>query len=158
MPTPTQPNSAPVGLAGVVGPEVVELYRFHGKDHRELGIGLADHCGLHSASVQGHATSSRTGDEIRLRSAPCHTAGHPTDWGKERGGSMRVIPRPAVPAGPLRDLKDLLYESYLAAGPPTLDEMTVAMSEVDADDDTVKSAPSRDTIQRIIRLPVLPAG
>lgn len=71
---------------------------------------------------------------------------------------MRVIPRPAVPAGPLRDLKDLLYESYLAAGPPTLDEMTVAMSEVDADDDTVKSAPSRDTIQRIIRLPVLPAG
>ncbi|MFF3208646.1 MULTISPECIES: tetratricopeptide repeat protein [unclassified Streptomyces] len=76
---------------------------------------------------------------------------------KERGGSMRVIPRPVVPAGPLRDLKDLLYESYLAAGPPTLDEMAAALGDADAEDDMVKAAPSRDTIQRIIKQPVLPA-
>ncbi|MEU9273163.1 hypothetical protein AB0E04_48540 [Streptomyces sp. NPDC048251] len=79
------------------------------------------------------------------------------DGSKERGGSMRVIPRPEVPAGPLRDLKDLLYESYLAAGPPTLDEMASALSDADAEDDMVKATPSRDTIQRIIKLPVLPA-
>ncbi|MGW6489337.1 hypothetical protein [Streptomyces sp. NPDC055056] len=79
------------------------------------------------------------------------------DGDKERGGSTRVIPRPVVPAGPLQELKDLLYESYLAAGPPTLDDMAAAMGDVDAEDEMVKSAPSRDTIQRIIRLPVLPA-
>ncbi|MEU5599941.1 hypothetical protein [Streptomyces sp. NPDC020298] len=79
------------------------------------------------------------------------------DGGKERSGSTRVIPRPAVPAGPLRELKNLVYEAYLAAGAPTLDEMAAAVSDVDAEDDMVKAAPSRDTIQRIIKTPVLPA-
>lgn len=76
---------------------------------------------------------------------------------KERAGSSRVIPRPAVPAGPLRELKDLVYEAYLAASAPTLNEMAAAIADVDADDDMVKAAPSRDTIQRIIKTPALPA-
>lgn len=76
---------------------------------------------------------------------------------KERAGSSRVIPRPVVPAGPLRELKDLVYEAYLAAGAPTLNEMAAAIADVDADDDMVKAAPSRDTIQRIIKTPALPA-
>jgi TPR repeat protein len=79
------------------------------------------------------------------------------DGERERSGSTRVIPRPMVPTGPLRDLKDLVYEAYLAAGAPTLDEMAAAISDVDAEDDMVKAAPSRDTIQRIIKTPGLPA-
>ena len=36
----------------------------------------------------------------------------------------RVIKRPSVPPGRLADLKALIYELYLAAGTPTLDEIT----------------------------------
>ena len=35
----------------------------------------------------------------------------------------RAIERPRVPPGPLADLKALIYELYLAAGTPTLDEI-----------------------------------
>ena len=35
----------------------------------------------------------------------------------------RVIERPRVPPGPLADLKALIYELYLQAGTPTLDEI-----------------------------------
>ncbi len=38
-----------------------------------------------------------------------------------------------------------------------LNEMTAAIGDVDADDEMVKAAPSRDTIQRIIKGPALPA-
>ncbi|MGW5330709.1 hypothetical protein [Streptomyces sp. NPDC004014] len=54
-------------------------------------------------------------------------------------------------------MKDLVYTSYLAAGAPTLDEMAAAIADLDADDDSVKAAPSRDTIQRIVKSPTLPA-
>ncbi|MGA5900231.1 hypothetical protein [Streptomyces venetus] len=50
-----------------------------------------------------------------------------------------------------------MYEAYLAAGAPTLNEMAMAIADLDADDDMVKAAPSRDTIQRIIKTPALPA-
>lgn len=51
----------------------------------------------------------------------------------DRGGQSvrrpRVISRPTVTRGPLRELKDLLYRLYLEAGPPTLDEITQWISE-----------------------------
>lgn len=46
----------------------------------------------------------------------------------------------------LRQLKELLYEVYLAAGAPSLDEVT----EDIAADDRLDGAPSRDTVHRVI--------
>ena len=66
----------------------------------------------------------------------------------------RAISRPRVPPGPLADLKALLYELYLAAGTPTLNEITVAV----AADDELVGAPARDTIARIIGDPGIPAS
>ncbi|WP_416484290.1 hypothetical protein [Streptomyces sp. CL12] len=43
-------------------------------------------------------------------------------------------------------MKTLIYEAYLAAGAPTLDEMAAAV----ADDDALTASPSRDTINRLI--------
>ncbi|MFE2286372.1 hypothetical protein ACFXDJ_19670 [Streptomyces sp. NPDC059443] len=54
----------------------------------------------------------------------------------------------------LRELKDLLYEVYLAAGAPSLD---VIAADVAAADD-LSGAPSRDTIRRCISSSVLPPG
>ncbi|MFB9536243.1 hypothetical protein [Streptomyces violaceus] len=51
----------------------------------------------------------------------------------------------------LRELKDLLYEVYVAAGTPSLDEIVAAL-----DDDELKGSPSRDTVRRIISDPSLP--
>jgi TPR repeat protein len=68
-------------------------------------------------------------------------------------GSVRSLRRPEVAPGPLRDLKDLLYELYVAAGSPTLDQMAAAV----ADDDSLSAAPSRDTVQRLIASPDVPA-
>ncbi|MBM9503180.1 tetratricopeptide repeat protein [Actinacidiphila acididurans] len=62
----------------------------------------------------------------------------------------RALPAP----GPLRDLKDLLYELYAAAGAPSLDEMAADVAE----DDDLPGAPSRDTIGRCISSPTLPPG
>ncbi|MGW4231153.1 hypothetical protein ACWEF9_17960 [Streptomyces sp. NPDC004980] len=53
---------------------------------------------------------------------------------------------------PLRELKDLVYEVYLAAGTPSLDEMAEAIGE----DDTLVGAPSRDSVRRCISDPSLP--
>jgi hypothetical protein len=67
------------------------------------------------------------------------------------GGSVRrprVIGRPRVPPGPLADLKDLLYELYLQAGTPTLDQIASWIAE-DAHED-LAGMPARDTIARII--------
>ncbi|WP_406326618.1 hypothetical protein [Streptomyces sp. NBC_00203] len=49
-------------------------------------------------------------------------------------------------------MKDLLYEAYLAADAPSLDDMTADI----AADDNLSGAPSRDTISRIISSPNLP--
>ncbi|MFI5727032.1 hypothetical protein [Streptomyces cyaneofuscatus] len=46
----------------------------------------------------------------------------------------------------LREVKELLYEVYLAAGAPSLDEITGDI----AADDGLDGAPSRDTVHRII--------
>jgi TPR repeat protein len=55
--------------------------------------------------------------------------------------------------GPLRRLKNLVYETYLAAGGPRLDELAHL---IEADDD-LAACPSRDTIARLIGSPEPPA-
>ncbi|MGX4690730.1 hypothetical protein [Streptomyces sp. JNUCC 63] len=52
----------------------------------------------------------------------------------------------------LRELKDLLYEVYLAAAAPSLDEITADI----AADDTLAGAPERDTVRRCISDPSPP--
>jgi hypothetical protein len=64
----------------------------------------------------------------------------------EKSGSQRAINRPRVPAGPLADLKALLYELYLQAGTPTLDEIAAWITA----DQQATGSPSRDTVARII--------
>ena len=68
----------------------------------------------------------------------------------------RAIGRPRVPPGPLADLKALVYQLYLEAGPPTLDEIA-AWIAADADED-LTGWPGRDTISRIIGDAGLPAS
>ena len=58
----------------------------------------------------------------------------------------RLIARPLVPPGPRADLKSLIYELYLAAGTPALNEITRSIAE----DDELAGAPRRDTVTRII--------
>ena len=58
----------------------------------------------------------------------------------------RAIGRAQVPPGPLADLKALLYELYLKAGTPPLDEITKAV----ADDDQLLGAPGGDTVARVL--------
>ncbi|MEE1943289.1 hypothetical protein V1L54_28450, partial [Streptomyces sp. TRM 70361] len=53
----------------------------------------------------------------------------------------------------LRELKDLLYEVYLAADAPSLDEIARGV-----DTDSLPGSPSRDTIRRIISGPSQPAS
>ena len=67
----------------------------------------------------------------------------------------RVIKRPYVPAGRLADLKALIYELYLAAETPTLDEIT---NRVDRSGGDLVGNPGRDTINRIIGDPGMPAA
>ena len=66
----------------------------------------------------------------------------------------RAIQRPQVAPGLASDLKDLVYELYLAAGPVTLDEIVQMVQE----DDALPGAPGRDTVQRIIGGAELPAS
>ncbi len=66
----------------------------------------------------------------------------------------RVVARPKVPPGPLHQLKDLLYQLYVAAGPPTLDTIAAWI----AADDELAGAPERDTIRRCIGSEDLPAN
>ncbi|MFJ3722718.1 hypothetical protein ACIPYQ_09100 [Streptomyces sp. NPDC090045] len=65
----------------------------------------------------------------------------------------RRLEQARVAPGPLRKLKDLLYEAYVAAGAPSLDEITAEI----AGDDTLQGAPGRDTIRRCISTPDIPA-
>ncbi|MGK5731459.1 hypothetical protein [Streptomyces sp. URMC 124] len=64
----------------------------------------------------------------------------------------RAIKRAQVAPGPLRDLKDLLFEAYLAAGLPSLDEIAKDV----AADDNLAGAPKRDTIHRCLSTAELP--
>ncbi|MCX5174207.1 tetratricopeptide repeat protein [Streptomyces virginiae] len=50
-------------------------------------------------------------------------------------------------------MKTLIYEAYVAAGAPTLDEMATAV----AGDETLPGSPSRDTINRLIADSTVPA-
>jgi hypothetical protein len=75
------------------------------------------------------------------------------------GGQVRrprAIGRPRVPPGPLADLKALVYQLYLEAGTPTLDEIA-AWIAADEDED-LTGWPGRDTISRIIGDAGLPAS
>jgi hypothetical protein len=78
---------------------------------------------------------------------------------RDKGGGPARRPRTLERARvgwprPLRELKDLLYEVYLAAGVPTLDEI----SEIIYHDGDLPGAPSRDTVHRCISASSLPAG
>ncbi|MEU0791681.1 hypothetical protein ABZ342_16550 [Amycolatopsis sp. NPDC005961] len=66
----------------------------------------------------------------------------------------RPAGRPQLPPGPLRELKNFVYELYLLADLPTLD--TIA-GWIAADDD-LAAAPDRTTAGRIISGPRLPAS
>ncbi|MFE5899990.1 hypothetical protein ACFQ67_21670 [Streptomyces sp. NPDC056488] len=59
--------------------------------------------------------------------------------------------------GPLKDLKDLLYRTYLAADAPTLDDIAADIADADGDDRAIAGAPSRDTVHRCISSAELPA-
>ncbi|MFH8371438.1 hypothetical protein, partial [Streptomyces sp. NPDC018031] len=76
--------------------------------------------------------------------------------GRPQGAKRpRVLERARVGwPRPLRELKDLLYEVYLAAGAPSLDEITKDI----AGDDGLPGSPSRDTIRRCIGDSSLPPG
>ena len=67
-----------------------------------------------------------------------------------RGGSptqrKRLVGRPLLPQGRLADLKALVYELYLVAGAPVMDEIAAWIKE----DDELPGAPGRDTIARVI--------
>lgn len=74
--------------------------------------------------------------------------------GDEIRGSQRAAGRPRVPPGPLADLKALLYELYLAAGTPRLDDIAARVRE----DGDLAGSPLRDTISRVIGDAVLPGS
>ena len=77
--------------------------------------------------------------------------------GDGKGGGARrprAVSQPRVPPGPLADLKALLYEMYLAAGTPTLDQVAGWVAADEHED--LAGAPGRDTIARIIGDPGMP--
>ncbi|MFI6078973.1 tetratricopeptide repeat protein [Actinoplanes sp. NPDC051343] len=98
--------------------------------------------------------------------------------GSQRGrSSPRPLERPRLPAGPLNDLKSAIYQLYLDADTPTLDEiegevgklstgLVKAMQDTGVDEDAAEkqvdvlegAVPRRDTIKRIIASEVLPPG
>jgi len=69
----------------------------------------------------------------------------------EKSGSQRAIKRPRLPPGPLADLKALLYQLYLEAGTPKLDQiekLAALAGQV--------GVPGRDTVARIIGSATMP--
>ena len=66
----------------------------------------------------------------------------------------RAIRQPQVPPGPLADLKALIYELYLDAGKPALDEIAAWIAR----DGELSGMPGRDTISRVIGDPGMPAS
>ncbi|MFM9633454.1 MULTISPECIES: hypothetical protein [Streptomyces] len=74
---------------------------------------------------------------------------------KEQPKRQRQLKRARVGWPPaLRELKELLYEMYLAAGAPSLNEIAGDI----AADDTLQGAPGRDTVHRYISDPGIPAS
>ncbi|MBP2330094.1 TPR repeat protein [Kibdelosporangium banguiense] len=79
------------------------------------------------------------------------------------GGTLRPrpLPRPELPPGPLRDLKDAVYELYLAASPLSLDVIHARIHAL-ADASDVRpeadptSTPKRDVIRDVISGGTLP--
>lgn len=72
----------------------------------------------------------------------------------------RHVPRPLLPPGPLADLKDALYELYLAASPMTLERIRERIEELAQGhevSDPTASKLSRETIRSILGDPTLPA-
>ena len=69
----------------------------------------------------------------------------------EKSASQRAIKRPQVPPGPLADLKALLYQLYLEAGTPRLNQIEkwAAMAGQ-------AGMPGRDTVARIIGSATMP--
>ena len=69
----------------------------------------------------------------------------------EKSGSQRAIKQPQVLPGPLADLKELLYQLYLEAGTPRLNQIEkwAAMAGQ-------AGMPGRDTIARIIGSATMP--
>ncbi|TCO60766.1 tetratricopeptide repeat protein [Actinocrispum wychmicini] len=67
-------------------------------------------------------------------------------------GGTRPLPRPDVPQGPLRDLKDAVYELYLAAYPISLDAIHTRIHSLDID-----PTPDRTAIGDVISGDSLPA-
>ncbi|MEU0390030.1 hypothetical protein [Streptomyces chartreusis] len=70
-------------------------------------------------------------------------------WLEPKEGPKRQRPLKRARVGwppALRNLKELLYEVYLAAGAPSLDEITADI----AADDVLMGSPSRDTVHRVI--------
>ena len=63
----------------------------------------------------------------------------------EKSGSQRAIRRPRVPPGPLADLKALLYQLYLEAGTPRLNQIEKCAAMAGQ-----AGMPGRDTVARII--------
>ena len=76
------------------------------------------------------------------------------DRARPRPRRPRPINRPRVAPGPVADLKDLLYDLYLEAGQPTLDEI----ADSARDDDDLPDAPRRDTVRRCLGTADLPAN
>ncbi|MFI6517860.1 hypothetical protein ACIBF1_20045 [Spirillospora sp. NPDC050679] len=66
----------------------------------------------------------------------------------------RLIEKPWVPPGPLRDLKELLYGLYLEAGHPSLDEIHAKAEQLGTEN--VAGWPGRDSIHRILATPAAP--
>ncbi|WP_327003752.1 hypothetical protein OHA72_53275 [Dactylosporangium sp. NBC_01737] len=69
----------------------------------------------------------------------------------------RLIDRAHGLSGPSKDLKDALYELYLRAGAPTLDQAAEAIRTM-ADDLDLPGVPTRASIGRIIGGPDVPPG
>ena len=66
----------------------------------------------------------------------------------------RPVRRPTLPPGPLRDLKDAVYELYLRAGPVSMVELAAEIR----DSDDLPGAPSSDTVHRILNSAARPAN
>jgi hypothetical protein len=60
--------------------------------------------------------------------------------------SSRPVDKADLPAGPARDLRDMIYQLYAQAGCPRLEDL----AEVIAADDTLPAAPKKDLIGKVI--------
>lgn len=76
----------------------------------------------------------------------------------DRSPRARLLRRPEIGPGPLRDLKEAIYDLYLGAGAVTLDQIRARIDDL-ADGDTASdptATPKRDTIHDVICGDTLP--